>query len=273
MTDSIIAYFGDIPSSHRTLLLIGGLLFFWSIEGLIPIVRFQYKKLSHGWPNIFFTGTTAIVNLAFAFLIVKGSDAALAGAWGILNWIALPFWMELILGLMLLDLIGAYLIHWIQHQVHWMWKFHVIHHSDAHVDASTALRHHPGESLFRAVFTLLAVLITGAPMWLVMLYQSASALLSQFNHSNIKLPRWVNTTVGLLIVTPDMHRVHHHDQVPYTDMNYGNIFPFWDKIFGTFGKLKAEEIHYGLDVFNKRESHLGDLLGLPFDGKRYRKEK
>ena len=271
--EQLISYFGEIPSSHRTLLLMAGLLFFWLIEGVIPITRFHYKKWRHALPNLFFTLTTAIVNFAFAYLIVKGSDAAVDGSWGILNWIALPIWMELLLGLMLLDLIGAYFIHWLEHQVHWMWKFHVIHHSDEHVDSSSALRHHPGESVFRAVFTLLAVLVCGAPMWLVMVYQTSSALLSQFNHSNIKLPSWFNKSIGLLIVTPVMHRVHHHDEVPYTDKNYGNIFPFWDKIFGTYDHLDAEKIHLGLDVYEKRESHLGDLLGLPFDGKRYRKEK
>jgi len=250
----------------------GGLMFFWIVEGIIPITRFDYKKRSHALPNLFFTLTTAIVNFAFAYLIVKGSDAAVASGWGILNWIDLPLWMEVLLGMMLLDLLGAYLIHWTEHKVHWMWKFHIIHHSDEHVDASSALRHHPGESLFRAVFTLMAVLVTGAPMGLVMLYQSSSAVLSQFNHSNISLPRWVDISIGLFIVTPRMHRVHHHESLPYTDANYGNIFPFWDRIFRTYEEKESEDIIYGLDVYDKRESHLGDLLGLPFDGKRYRKE-
>ncbi|NNK81426.1 MAG: sterol desaturase family protein, partial [Flavobacteriales bacterium] len=156
---------------------------------------------------------------------------------------------------------------------HWMWKFHVIHHSDENVDTTTALRHHPGESVFRAVFTLLAVLVVGAPMWMVMVYQSFSAFLSQFNHSNVRLPDWFNKTIGRLVITPDMHRVHHHAELPYTDANYGNIFPFWDYIFGTYSRLDREKIEYGLDVFDKDHDSIGDLLGLPFDGLRYRQDK
>lgn len=271
--DSITTFFDTISSGQRTLLLMGGLMFFWTLEGLLPIVSFRYTKWKHAGPNLFFTLTTAVVNFAFAYLIVKGSDVTVAGGWGILNWIQLPLWMELLLGLMVLDLIGAYFIHWTEHKVHWMWKFHVIHHSDEHVDSTTALRHHPGESVFRAIFTLIAVLVAGAPMWLVMLYQSLSAFLSQFNHSNVKLPEWANATIGKIIITPDMHRVHHHAELPYTDVNYGNIFAFWDRLFGTYAELDRDKIEYGLDVYDKRESHLGDLLGLPFDGKRYRHQK
>jgi len=266
----IISYFETIPSAHRTILLLAGLLFFWVLEGLIPIARFQYHKLRHGGLNLFFTLTTAIVNLAFAYLIIQAADYSVAQGTGVLQWIELPTWALLLVGLLLLDLIGAYAVHWVEHKVHFMWKFHIIHHSDEQVDASTALRHHPGESVFRAVFTLLAVLVVGAPIWLVMLYQSMSALLSQFNHSNLKLPSWVAATVGKLIVTPEMHRVHHHESLPYTDANYGNIFSIWDRLFGTFAELPEEEIRYGLDVFDKRDNHMGDLLGLPFDGKRYK---
>lgn len=247
-------------------------MFFWMLEGIIPLAGFKYKKGKHALLNLFFTLTTAIINFAFALVIVKTSDAAVAGAWGLLGWTELPIWMDIILGLMLMDLVGAYFIHWLEHKVHWMWKFHIIHHSDTKVDATTALRHHPGESVFRAVFTLLAVAVTGAPMWLVMIYQSMSAFLSQFNHSNTRLPDWLDKPLRWIIITPAMHRVHHHSELPYTDVNYGNIFPWWDRIFGTYDHLEADAIDYGLDVFDKRESHLGDLLGLPFDGKRYRKD-
>ncbi len=249
-----------------------GLVFFWLLEGLIPIVRFKYSKWKHAGLNLFFTATTAVVNFAFAYLIIKASDAVVSEGWGVLSWFDLPIWGKVILGLMMMDLVGAYFIHWLEHKVHWMWKFHIIHHSDEHLDTTSALRHHPGESVFRAVFTLLAVVFAGAPMWLVMIYQSMSALLSQFNHSNVKLPEWVNSTLGLAIVLPNMHRVHHHDSLPQTDMNYANIFSFWDRIFGTYGELDSDKINYGLDVFNKRDDHIGDLLGLPFDGKRYRNE-
>jgi sterol desaturase/sphingolipid hydroxylase (fatty acid hydroxylase superfamily) len=79
--------------------------------------------------------------------------------------------------------------------------------------------------------------------------------------------------IGLFIITPSIHRVHHHAKLPYTDVNYGNIFPFWDRLFGTYKHLEADKIEYGLDVFDKDHDRIGDLLGLPFDGRRYRNEK
>ena len=248
-------------------------MFFWLIEGLIPIVEFNYSKWKHALPNLFLTLTTAIINLGFAFAIIASSDWATSTGFGILQWVTLPLWLQLILGLMLMDLIGAYTVHWVEHKVHWMWKFHVIHHSDTHIDTTSALRHHPGESVFRAFFTVLAVLIIGAPIWLLFLYQSVSALMSQFNHANLKLPKGVDKVLSLAFCTPDMHRVHHHIKQPLTDMNYGNIFCFWDKIFDTYARVPVSEIEFGLDVFNKREGHLGDLLKLPFDGERYTRDK
>jgi sterol desaturase/sphingolipid hydroxylase (fatty acid hydroxylase superfamily) len=268
--ETLIAYFDSIPSHHRTLILVGGLMFFWMLEGALPLARFDYRKGKHALLNLFFTLTTAIINFAFALVIVVSSDYVVAEGYGLLSWLEMPLIGQIVLGLMVMDLVGAYFVHWLEHKIHWMWKFHIIHHSDEQVDATTALRHHPGESVFRAVFTLLAVVLAGAPMWLVMLYQSLSAFMSQFNHSNVKLPKGLDGILRWIIITPNMHRVHHHATLPYTDVNYGNIFPYWDRIFGTYGHLDVDQIDYGLDVFDKRDDQLGDLLGLPFDGRRYR---
>lgn len=271
--DAIIDYFSTIPSLHRTILLVGALMFFWILEGLVPLSAMRYDKWRHALPNLFFTLTTAIINFAFALVIVMASDNAVENGVGLLQWVSLPLVAQLALGLLLMDLIGAYLVHWVEHRVPWMWRFHVIHHSDSTVDSSTALRHHPGESVFRAAFTLLAVVVVGAPIWMVLLYQSVSALMSQFNHANLSIGEGVDKALSLLIVTPGMHRVHHHAEMPLTDTNYGNIFSLWDRLFGTFARVPASELQLGLDVFDQRENHLGDLLKLPFDGKKYRKGK
>lgn len=250
----------------------GGLLFFWIIEGVIPITKFQYNKLRHAGVNLFFTFTTALINLGFAFVIIKSSDWAVANKFGLLQWIEMPWWLALVVGLMVMDFVGAYLIHWIEHKVYWMWKFHVIHHSDTKVDTTTALRHHPGESVFRAVFTMLAVLVAGAPIWLLMLYQSLSAFMSQFNHANLRIAPKLDKAISFFIITPGMHRVHHHFEQPYTDKNYGNIFSIWDHLLGTYAFLPSNKIVYGLDVFDKNESHLGQLLALPVDKENYHRE-
>lgn len=264
--EALIEYFGNIPSSHRTLILVSGLTIFWLIESAVPLFSFKYNKWKHAGINIFFTLTTIAVNFALAFLLVLSSDWVVANEFGILQWLSLPLWAMAILGLLLLDFIGAWLVHYIEHHVKWMWRFHLIHHTDQEVDTTTANRHHPGESVFRFVFTILAVLIAGAPMWLVFLYQSMSVVLSQFNHSNVKMPAWLDRALVWVICTPNMHRIHHHYRVPYTDSNYGNIFSFWDRIFGTYKEAPNEKLRYGVDTFMEPEeaNHIGTLLKIPF---------
>lgn len=259
-------YFSTIPDLHRTLILWGGLAFFYLVEYAIPLIRFQYKKLKHAGVNVFFTVTTILVNVALAFILLKASDHVTAHHIGLLYLINLSPWVFFIAGLLLLDLIGAYTVHYVEHKVKWMWKFHVIHHADTYVDATTANRHHPGESIFRFVFTTMAVMITGAPMWIVMVYQSLSVVLSQFNHANIKLPDWLDRALGWVIVSPNMHKVHHHYMQPYTDSNYGNIFSFWDRMFGTFKHLQPRQIVYGIDTHMETLEHsrIGNLLRIPF---------
>jgi sterol desaturase/sphingolipid hydroxylase (fatty acid hydroxylase superfamily) len=266
--EKIIYFFQHIQSWQRSVMLIGGIVFFWIIEGIIPLFRFQYKKLRHAGLNLFFTFTTVIINFAFAVLIVRGSDYMSLHKIGLLYVFNLPVWLFILIGLMLLDFISAWLIHWIQHQVKWMWKFHIIHHADTWVDTTTANRHHPGESVFRALFTLIAVLITGSPIWLVFLYQFLSVLFSQFNHANISLPKGLDNMLSWVIVSPNMHKVHHHYAQPLTDTNYGNLFSFWDRIFGTYVHVNdIKTLHYGIDIYMKEEenNHAGKLLQIPFD--------
>ena len=264
--NEIINYFEHIPPLHRTLLLAGGITFFWLLESAIPLFHFGYNKWKHAGINIFFTLTTLIVNFFFAFLIVITSDWCVANKFGLIQWIEMPLWLEMIIGLLLLDLVGAYCIHLIEHKVKWMWKFHMIHHADTHVDTTTANRHHPGESVFRAVFAIIAIFITGAPIWMVMLYQSLSVILAQFNHANIRMNSVLDKTLRFIFVTPNMHRVHHHYVRPETDSNYGNIFSLWDRLFGTYRYKPTNELVYGLDVLkNYNDENLKDQLKIPFD--------
>jgi sterol desaturase/sphingolipid hydroxylase (fatty acid hydroxylase superfamily) len=265
--EKLANYFDHIQSWERSLIIAGGLVLFWMLEGVVPLFRLRYNKVRHAGLNLFFTLTTIIVNLAFATLIVRASQYGASHKAGLLYLFPVPLWLFTLAGLLLMDLIGAYFIHWMQHKVKWMWKFHLIHHTDTWVDTTTANRHHPGESVFRAIFTLLSVVITGAPLWLVFFYQSLSVLLSQFNHANISLPRWLDRAISWVIVSPDMHKVHHHYTQPLTDTNYGNIFSVWDRLFGTFAYVPdTSTLHYGIDTHPSEEEHnrMGKLLKIPF---------
>jgi sterol desaturase/sphingolipid hydroxylase (fatty acid hydroxylase superfamily) len=266
MLEQMIAYFDTIPSSHRAAILAGGITFFWVIEGIVPLFKSEYRKWKHAKLNLIFTLTTVIINFIFATIIVQASDWTVLNHFGLLQIYALPTWLFFLIGMLLLDLVGAYFIHWIEHKIKVLWKFHMVHHADTYVDATTANRHHPGESVFRAIFTLIGVFICGAPMWLVMVYQSASALLSQFNHANISLPAAVDKIISYVIVSPNMHKIHHHEVRPQTDSNYGNIFSIWDRVFGTFQVMELSEIRYGLDVLDgMKDENMAYQLGLPFN--------
>jgi sterol desaturase/sphingolipid hydroxylase (fatty acid hydroxylase superfamily) len=265
--DAIISYFSTIPSLHRSLILVGGIAFFWILESLVPLYQMRYRKWRHAGVNIFFTVTTILVNFPLAFILVQSADWAQGSKFGLLHWLPnIPPVANMLVGLMLLDLIGAYLPHFVEHKVKWMWRFHLIHHTDTNVDTTTANRHHPGESVIRFVFTTAAVLIVGTPMWMVMLYQSLSVILSQFNHANIGLPLGLDRWLSWVIVTPDMHHVHHHFTQPYTDSNYGNIFSVWDRLFGTFSRLDRQKLIYGIDTYPDpaENSQIGPLLQIPF---------
>jgi sterol desaturase/sphingolipid hydroxylase (fatty acid hydroxylase superfamily) len=110
-------------------------------------------------------------------------------------------WLYAIVGLLLLDFIGAYLVHLVEHKVKFLWRFHLIHHTDTWIDTTTANRHHPGESVLRFIFTTLGVFIVGSPMWMVFLYQSLSVLATQFNHANIVLPKRLDNILSYIIVS------------------------------------------------------------------------
>lgn len=272
----LIDYFAHIPPAHRSAILIGGIMAFWLLESAVPLFRFtqsrpDYSKTRHAGLNLFFTVTTILVNFCLAVILLRTSDWAVTRHVGLIQWLnqtgtGLPLWAGTLVGLLLLDLVGAWLAHWTEHRVRWMWKFHLIHHTDTCVDTTTANRHHPGESVIRFGFTTLAVLVVGTPMWLVFLYQSLSVVLSQFNHANIDLPRWVDRAINWLIVTPNMHHVHHHHQQPLTDTNYGNIFSIWDRLFGTYTEVDGRHLVYGVDTHPQRHehAHLGNLLKIPF---------
>lgn len=272
----LLRYFETIPSAHRSLLLVGGITVFWLLEGALPLFKFKYKKWKHAWPNLFFTFTTVIINFALAFLLLKTADWVTVNNFGLINWLPeMPLWLYAILGVLLLDFIGAYLAHYVEHKVKPLWKIHLVHHSDHHVDTTTANRHHPLESIIRFGFTMLGVFIIGTPIAIVFLYQSLSLIATQFTHANIKMPKTADKILSYVFISPDMHKVHHHYKLPYTDSNYGNIFSIWDRLFGTYMEYDREQIVYGVDTFPNavENASLKHLLKQPFHKYRHPESK
>tara|TARA_R110002111_G_scaffold20120_3_gene48326 strand:- start:1579 stop:2421 length:843 start_codon:yes stop_codon:yes gene_type:complete len=270
--ESIITYFETIPSLHRSIILVGGLTFFWLLESGLPLFKFKYKKWKHAIPNLFFTLTTIIINFGLAWILLSTAEWVKVNDFGIINWLPqMPLWLYAFLGVLFLDFFGAYLAHFVEHKVKPLWMVHLVHHTDHKVDTTTANRHHPIESLIRFLFTLIGVVVVGTPIALVFLYQSMSLVFTQFTHANIKIPKGLDRALSYFVVSPDMHKIHHHYRLPYTDSNYGNIFSIWDRIFGTYMYMEREKLVYGVDVFpdEKKNSNISDLLKQPF--KKYEK--
>ncbi|WP_296381015.1 sterol desaturase family protein [Winogradskyella sp.] len=265
--ETIINYFETIPPHHRGIIIVSGITFFWLLEGAMPLFKFDYKKWKHAIPNLFFTLTTIIVNLGLAWIFLIAADWTKANDFGIINWLPqMPLWLYALIGVVLLDFFGAYFAHYVEHKVKPLWMVHLVHHTDHMVDTTTANRHHPIESIIRFSFTLLGILVVGTPIALVMMYQAMSLIFTQFTHANLKISKGLDKVLSYVIVSPDMHKIHHHYRLPYTDSNYGNILSIWDHIFGTYMYMERENLIYGVDVFpdEKKNSNIKDLLKQPF---------
>ena len=270
---AVLTFFDSIESTTRSIFLISGLALFLSMEAIVPLFKMDYNKLRHAGINLAFTLITLIINLFGALLIAAAVDFNLENETGILHFFQdLSPWFYVILGLILLDLIGAWLIHWIEHRVKWMWKFHLIHHTDPSVDVTSGLRHHPGENIFRLIFTTIAVLLTGASLGLDMLYQTISAFFAALTHANIQVPGWIDKPLAWVFDTPHFHKIHHHYIQPHTDSNYGNIFSIWDHLFRTVTSMgNMDDLVYGIDTHMSPEEHssIKNLLMIPFQEYRH----
>ncbi len=269
MWDRFIYHFQTLDQRpvERLIILVGGLLLFWILEGAIPLLPLHYKKtkLRHAAVNFGFTVIHLVIHTLLAILIVSVSDWCLQHSFGIVYWLQTHVLLTIIIGVLALDF-SSWLVHWVMHKSRFLWRFHLIHHADNNVDVTTGLRHHPGDSLLRGIFFMLLIIVSGAPMYSVMIYQTLLVLATAFTHANIRLPKWLDKTLSYFLVSPNMHKVHHHWKQPFTDCNYGAVFSIWDRLLGTFDKLDPDKIRYGLDRHypNEKDEDFLALLKKPF---------
>lgn len=270
MWQSVVEYFDTLEQRplERLAFIVGSLLILWIIEGAIPLLPLKYKKnkTRHAAVNLVFTLLHIIIHTGFGVLIVLISDWAAEERFGLVYWLNASVVATIIISALLLDFFGAWLSHVIEHKIPLFWRMHIIHHTDNNVDVTSGLRHHPLESVWRGLFFLIAIVISGAPMYGVMIYQTLLTVFTGVTHANISLPRPIDKIMSYVLVSPNMHKVHHHWKQPYTDSNYGGVFSIWDRIFGTFKTLDPKEIRYGLDRYypNEKDEDLVALLKKPF---------
>ncbi|NDF99181.1 MAG: fatty acid hydroxylase family protein [Chitinophagia bacterium] len=266
---SVIDYFQQLEQRplERMAILVGGLLFFWILEGAIPLFPLHYRttKLRHAGVNFAFTVIHLIIHSILAIFIVWLSDWCQQQSFGLVHWTRASIGWAILIGVLALDF-SSWWVHWVMHQQKFLWKFHLIHHSDTKVDVTTGLRHHPGDSLLRGLFFILLIFLSGAPMYAVMIYQTLVVAFTAFTHANIVLPARLDKALSYLVVSPNMHKVHHHRNQPYTDTNYGAVFSIWDRLFGTLSHLNIKDVQYGLDRYYpaEKDEELVTLLKKPF---------
>lgn len=270
MLADIVSFFDSLEKHPflRMTILVGGLLIFWIIEGAIPLIAPSYKrnKWRHAAVNMLFTVIHLVIHTFLAIIIILISDWCKANEFGIVYWTNAGVVGTIIISFLALDFFGGWLVHITEHKIPFLWRFHVIHHSDNNVDVTTGLRHHPGESLLRGLFFFLGIILSGATMYGVMIFQTIVVISTAFTHANISLPKKLDKLISYVLVSPNMHKVHHHWKQPYTDSNYGAVLSIWDRLLGTFRKLDPTQIRYGLDRYysNDKDEDIMQLMKSPF---------
>jgi sterol desaturase/sphingolipid hydroxylase (fatty acid hydroxylase superfamily) len=221
------------------------------------------------WPHnlLLVLINTLVLRWCFPLAAVGAALLASERGWGMFNAFSVPIWASIVLSLLILDLL-IYLQHRLFHAVPLLWRLHRVHHADLEFDVTTGLRFHPFEILLSMVLKLVAVTLLGAPALAVLLFEVLLNATAMFNHGNVRLPTRLDKWLRLMLVTPDMHRVHHSVIPKETDSNFGFNLPWWDRLFGTYrAQPQAGQIGMiiGLNQFrNPTELGLHRLLLQPF---------
>lgn len=210
---------------------------------------------------------TLCVRLLIPLAAAGTAELMSVKGWGLFNHLDVPFWLAVVGSFLALDLL-IYWQHVIFHRIPWLWRLHRVHHTDVAIDVTTGVRFHPIEIMLSMLLKMLAVIILGAPVIAVMIFEVVLNATSLFNHANINLPVSLDRWLRRLVVTPDMHRVHHSVIRYETDSNFGFNLPWWDRMFGTYRdqpEAGHQRMRIGLELFRDRRSRwLHWLLLQPF---------
>jgi sterol desaturase/sphingolipid hydroxylase (fatty acid hydroxylase superfamily) len=249
----------------RVLLLAIGCAVLWSFESVLPLYAFRGRRMTHVLPNIGLTVLLLLTNLVLSFAAATAASFAVTHRVGLLFVAELPRWGNVLAGIAALDFF-AYVAHVLLHKMPLAWRFHRVHHSEEEVDVTTAFRQHPGESVWRVLWQLPAIVLFGLPLWIVIVYLTISAANAQLEHANLRIREPIDRFLRFFVVTPNMHKVHHSRMQHETDSNYANIFSVWDRLFGTYtAHIEFRTLRYGLDDLDERSTKgLRHLLAMPF---------
>ncbi len=254
---------------YKSVTFVGGLMFFLLWESFFPfMIQFRKNLMDrgrHGVRNLIMGGINAVaIALLFVLIWMWAAEWADRNGFGVLNWLSLSPWLHTLGAIALFD-IFTYWFHRLSHSIPFFWRFHRVHHSDQKMDVTTANRFHIGEIVLSSLLRIPAILVFGAHLWELLLYELIMFPIVQFHHANIGLPERLDKILRVFIVTPAMHKVHHSRIKPETNSNYTSLLSVWDRVFQSFNlRSDTRDISFGLDELDEtKHQTLAGLLKTP----------
>lgn len=260
-------------STLRLSIFIGVLILMMALEAMFPQRDREQKRQKRWTTNLLLVVMNAFsLKLLGPITAVIAADYALDHGWGLFAYspIPLPLYIEIILGIVLLDF-AVYAQHVASHKIPFFWRFHKVHHVDRDIDVTTGIRFHPLESIISMIYKCAIILLLGPITAAVVVFEIVLNASAMFNHANVRLPKKMDSILRLVIVTPDVHRIHHSVIPKETDSNYGFFLSIWDRLCKTY-IAQPRDTHHGMTIGLRRyqtaqPSSLIWCLTLPFKKK------
>ena len=258
--DNLVKTLNDLTP----VIIIVFLALFITLEHYLPYFEHGSRRKKQRLRNLGIVGIAFLLNGLLGAGITGVIMSAEAAHFGLLQWTIPDSPLALVGGMLLIDL-NSYAFHRLYHRIPFLWRIHRVHHADTELDSTSGLRLHPFEFLIQSLTQVTVLPLLGVPLASFVLYFTFALPWFLLNHSNIKFPAWFERYAAWILVTPNWHRVHHSNYQPETDSHYGDVFTFWDRMFGTSRQAKVEEMTFGLETFRENgEQSVGGLLKMPF---------
>ncbi len=249
----------------RFFIFFGGILFFLLLELFISYREDSIPKMNRWLTNMGLTiFNCVILKLVFTAFLINCALYVTEKKIGLLNLVQMPYWLKICATIFFMDFMH-YVMHVISHQIPILWRFHRVHHSDLNLDVSTATRYHTGEIAISIFVKIGLVFFIGADLFAIVLIECILLVTEQFHHSSIKVSKKVDKAYGTVFVPPSMHRIHHSVENEERNSNYGTIFSFWDRAFGTYlSDVDQERIWVGVNGHLQiKKLRMHRLLAMP----------
>lgn len=237
-------------------------------EPLIPLVPIgaENQRARHVIRNLSLALVSRlVVGIVIGVWILDFERRLFAPGWGVLGGLPLPLPALVVIGVLAVDF-GQYVFHRLLHRYRWLWMVHSVHHSDVNVDVSTSLRFHPVEGALNLLWRVVLLGILGLPLWLVGAQTVLMIPVALFQHANLRVPQSIDRALRWMVVTPGLHKLHHSPLPIDNNSNFGEVFPFWDRLFGTLRESERERsTKYGLPNLGEEcWQSVGGMLATPW---------